>query len=326
MSRTGLSALGSLLAGLGIFGIVLALLFEFFLPGQVVKFPLNEYEVMTLQGTGVTYFSSAKLSEVTGATMQSTLTVSGDVAAAGATKNSGIAVWKEFAATEDITNHVAYADSTQSLAFDRKTGQLINCCGNAVNANTNVHVGGQGYVWPFNAAKQSYQVFDNIALKPETARYEGAATVAGTTTYRYVESVTNQQIGTQTVPGSVVGMGSSTVTLPEMYTATNTFWVDPVTGNVIKLGQNQKVTLADSSGATKLVVFQGDMVTTPASTAAVAASDRSNFNKTHLIEDTVPLIIGIIGVVLFIAGIVVSFVRRTEGEEEYEDVPVSSHA
>lgn len=326
MSRTGRSVLGSLLIGSGIFGIVLALMFKFFVPGQVVKFPLNEYEVMTLQGTGVTYFSTAKLSEVTGVTMQATLTISGDVVAAGATKNSGIAVWKEFTAAEDITNHVPYTDSSQTLAFDRKTGQLINCCGNAVNANTNIHVGGQGYVWPFNAAKQSYQVFDNISLKPETAQYAGTATVAGTTTYRYVETVTNQQIGTQTVPGTVVGMGSSTVTLPEMYTATNTFWVDPVTGNPIKLDQNQKLTLTDSSGATKLVVFQGDMTTTPASVQAVAASDRSTRNKIHLIENTLPLVVGIIGVVLFIAGIVVSFVGRAEGEEEYEDVPVSSHA
>ena len=40
--------LGLTLTGLGAFFIVLGLLLRFYLPGQVIKFPLNEYVVTTL--------------------------------------------------------------------------------------------------------------------------------------------------------------------------------------------------------------------------------------------------------------------------------------
>ena len=37
--------LGVVLTGLGAFFLVVALLFRFYMPGQVIKFPLNEYSV-----------------------------------------------------------------------------------------------------------------------------------------------------------------------------------------------------------------------------------------------------------------------------------------
>ena len=40
--------LGLTLTGLGAFFLALALLLRFYLPGQVIKFPLNEYVVSTL--------------------------------------------------------------------------------------------------------------------------------------------------------------------------------------------------------------------------------------------------------------------------------------
>ena len=41
----------SVLTGLGVFLIVLAILSKFFIPGQAVKFPLNEFTKTTLQAT-----------------------------------------------------------------------------------------------------------------------------------------------------------------------------------------------------------------------------------------------------------------------------------
>ena len=43
--------LGVTLTGLGAFLLVLAAMCRFYLPGQVVKFPLNEYSVSSLSGT-----------------------------------------------------------------------------------------------------------------------------------------------------------------------------------------------------------------------------------------------------------------------------------
>ena len=54
MRRTGL-----VLAGLGAFLIVFALLQAFWVTGQVIKFPLNQYASVTLADPNATYFSAA---------------------------------------------------------------------------------------------------------------------------------------------------------------------------------------------------------------------------------------------------------------------------
>src|SRR5260370_14960906 len=92
--------LGTTLTGLGAFFLVLALLLRFVLPGQVVKWPLNEYQKTTLTGHGVSYFSQKDLKEENGVTAEATSTVEGDVAAG----TSSMAVWNEFTAVEGVTN------------------------------------------------------------------------------------------------------------------------------------------------------------------------------------------------------------------------------
>ncbi len=70
---------GVTLTGLGAFLIVLAAMCRFYLPGQVIKFPLNEYSVSTLSGTNMSYFSQQTGSVVNGATVRAISTVQGDV-------------------------------------------------------------------------------------------------------------------------------------------------------------------------------------------------------------------------------------------------------
>jgi Porin PorA len=314
------SVLSSALATLGAFCLVAALLFRVFVPGQAERFPLNEYEVMTLQGTGVSYFSAARLSELSGVTMRATYTIKGDATLANATRNSNIAVWRSFTAVEDMTHHAPFSYQYALLPFNRKTGVLINCCDAVVGTHHQLHLGGQGYVWPFGTQKRDYQVFDTTVLKPVTFRYAGTATTDGMLTYRFVESVTSQQIGTQTLPASLLGMSGSSVTLPEFYAATNTYWVDPVTGDPLKISENQRLTLQDSSGATRLVLFQGHLTTTPASVRTVAAPDRVNVTKIHLMGTVIPITGGALGLVLLAIGIMLR--RRPRPgyeEEEHED-------
>jgi hypothetical protein len=118
--------LGVVLTGLGAFLLVLALLFRFYLPGQVIKFPLNEYTVSDLTGTNVAYFSNASLSEVTGATVRAASTLQGDVAAG----SSSTAVWVDYTGVFDITSGpspgtpIAY--SSERIAFNRRTGLVVN--------------------------------------------------------------------------------------------------------------------------------------------------------------------------------------------------------
>src|SRR5581483_4742713 len=101
---------------------------------QVIKFPLNEYETATLAASNASYFSAGTLAEKTGVTMQATYTIKGD----GPKGSSSTAVWNEYAYVYDLTNHQPVQQMTRTFAFDRKTGQLVNCCGASVNGDTSV--------------------------------------------------------------------------------------------------------------------------------------------------------------------------------------------
>jgi hypothetical protein len=304
---------GLIASGLGAFLLASGLLLRFYVAGQVIRFPLNEYRVVTLAGTGVTYFSPSLLKDVTGVTMRVTRTTEGDVAAG----TSSRAVWNQFSYSYDETNGVAYQSLTQRSAFDRRTGELIACCGETVGAYAG-HQSGLAFVWPYGTRQTSYQVFDTTLLKPMTVRYAGRATIDGMSVYRFVEQVPAGQFGTQKLPGSLVGLhGQPTVTLQEYDQAANTYWVDPVTGAVVDTSEDQKVTLRDN-GTQRLVLFQGDLAMTPRSVLSSVTSDRTRRTEIDAITLTIPLGLGLAGAVILAAGACLALWRRKSGTDPAE--------
>jgi Porin PorA len=311
--------LGLTLTGLGAFLFVLAVLLRFYLPGQVIKFPLNEYVVTTLVGHNVRYFSEKRVAELTGVTAKATSTIEGDVAAG----SGSTAVWNDFTAVEDTTNGQPIEYMSQRSAFDRRSGQIVDCCGAFVSVSNNGthkgHQSGLAYAWPIGTQKQTYQVFDPSLARPEPFRYEGTATVNGVSTYKFVEHISNQQFAQQMVPGSLVGYPDQpTVTLPEYVTETNTYFVDPVTGEPINVTENQALTLKNITGATRLVLFQGDLAATPQSISSAVGSVNSSHLKIEFVEDIGPLICVLLGVVLLVLGITLIANQPDLEEFEYE--------
>src|SRR6266704_2696219 len=187
---------GVVAAGLGTFLLVSGLLLRFYMAGQVVKFPLNEYRVMTLEGKNVTYFSPSLLKDVPGVSMRVTRTIEGDVAAG----TSSRAVWTQFSYAYDATHGVTYQALTQRSAFDRRTGALIGCCGEAVGAYTG-RQSGLAFTWPIGTKQRSYQIFDTTLLKPVPVQFAGQEHVDGLAAYRFVERVPAQRFSKQKLPG-----------------------------------------------------------------------------------------------------------------------------
>lgn len=319
-------ALGTALTGLGAFLLVLALLLRFVLPGQVIKWPLNEYQVTTLTGRGVSYFSQSQLKEISNVNAQATLTVEGDVAAG----SSSTAVWNEFTAVEDTTIGQAIQYVQQRSAFDRHSGLIVDCCG-AYDSITNVgsfygHQSGLAYVWPIGTEPITYEVFDAFLRRPEPFRYAGTATTDGMRSYKFVEQVTNQQFATQNVPGALVGQrGQPSVTLPEYITETTTVWVDPTTGAPLNETENRTLALEDASGATRLILFRGVLSATPGDVTSTVNKANSSHLKIEVIEDIGPIVAVLLGVILLVVGITLTVTRRDDEEFVYEtDEPVGS--
>jgi hypothetical protein len=310
----------SILTGLGIFFIVLAILSKFFVPGQAVKFPLNEYSKTTLQADNASYFSPRSVTEESGVTLQATSTTKGDVASAKAVGSNSVAVWQSYTAIEDITNHqpVSIPSDGNILAFDRKTGVLVPWSGNAVGGkHVQVPPNTQGSLFPLNTQKKNYQVYDTTLKKPVTFKFAGTSTTSGVSTYVFKATIPATQIGTQSLPGALVGETASEVTLPEFYSVQETYSVDPITGVPLQVEQNVQQTLQDDTGTTRLVLMSADFKTTPASIASGVQTDKNGTTKITVLNVIVPIVAGVIGLVLLVLGLVMS--RFRPEDEQYED-------
>ena len=304
---------GLVLAGLGTCLIVFAVLMPTWVSSKVLKFPLNEYATATLAGSNASYFSPAKLTEVTGVNMEATYTIKGNAAAG----SSSTAVWNQFIYVYDLTNKQPVQTMTRTMAFDRRTAQLIDCCGANVNGDSSIEQTGiVGYVFPIGTQQQTYDVFDTNLNKPMPFDYSGTDTVHGIQAYRFVQVVSPTQNGTQVVPGSVVGQSQASVVLPQYYEMRLTYWIDPDTGALLNATEHETLTLRNSQGVPALLLFDANLAMTPASVNGLVALDNSQRSKMTLVTTILPLVTGIVGVILLIVGILLS--RRPR--EDVEDV------
>jgi hypothetical protein len=318
---------GVTLTALGAFLLIGAAMCRFYVPGQVIKFPLNEYSVSRLAGTNVSYFSQQTGSPVTGATVRAVSTTQGDVRDG----SSSTAVWNNVTGVFDVTTspQVPISYSTLRFAFDRRTGVLVNCCGAAVGT-ARPKFSGQSFVWPIGTQQQTYQVFNTSTMKPEPTNFIGTDTVDGLPVYVFVQPINNQKIGTITVPGSLVNItDQATVALPEYLTATNTYYVDPGTGSPVKVIEAQNESLQNpSTGGTALTLFSGTLTSTPASVAAAVNTARSSDDEISAVQTIGPLAGALVGLLLLVAGILLLLgVGSEEYEyEEYDDEEVGAEA
>jgi hypothetical protein len=313
--------IGLVLAGVGTFLIVCAILLPAWVDGQVIKFPLNEYETATLAASNASYFDAGTLTEKTGVNLQATYTIKGD----GAKGSSSTAVWNEYSYVYDLTNHKAVQQMTRTFAFDRKTGVLVNCCGESINGDTSIRQRGYvGYVFPIGTKKQTYDVFDTTLNQPEPFNYAGTTTVHGAQAYEFTENIPARQVSEIAVPGSIVGMSAATVTLPEYYQIHLIYYVDPVTGGLVDVNEHQTMSLRNpATGAQALMLFDADLIATPASVSNIARIDGNGRNEINLLETVLPLVLGIVGALMLIGGLLLAR-RRPPAVDDRDVQPINA--
>jgi hypothetical protein len=304
---------------LGTFLIVVAALLRFWLgPDVAAEYPLGWDQTISLTGTG-SYFSQALVQEQSNVSVGVTYTLLGNTGLG----SGNTAVWDSFTSVQDLTNKQPITYLSYREAFNRRTGQLVDCCGEYVTnpvsgkQNHSVHMSGQAVVFPMGTHGQTYSVFDTIAAKQESATYQGAASVEGILTYKFVENVAPTKIGTEDVPGSILSEPSvSEVPLGEYYSATNTFYVDPVTGDPLDILENQTITLGSSPSNVEINASQLSVVETASSVATSVSKDQGNRQGLQLVEDVLPLIGLLAGLVLLVIGIILLWLSGDRDEPD----------
>jgi hypothetical protein len=265
MTRYGTSELtGLVVAGLAAFFAVLGFLPGSLAIGHAVQPALNNPETLVLTAADASYLNPVTLAEVTGARIDETDTVTPDDAG-----SSSVAVWTVTTSDYDVTHHQQLEPTSRTFAIDRATTQLVSCCGANINGNLMIRQSGlSGYVFPAGTRRQAYDVFDTVLDRPEPAAYSGSGTIDGIPAYRYTEDTTAAR----------AGFSPLSSTDPELYSANDSYWVDPETGAVLAITADEDLYLASpaatgSSAAPRL--FNADLTTTRATVAHLAAQDRA---------------------------------------------------
>jgi len=317
-------AVGYVLVGLGAFLIVAAPLLKWYAAPQLIKAPLDQYSTTVSQANGATFLDISTLSVLTGQQLTASRTVRGDVAAG----NSDVAVWDVFVRVAAAENKLVTA-TTDRVAFDRRTSEAVNCCGEHVNGDKSVRHQGIEYKFPFGAKKQTYQYFDTTLRGATPMEYQGEEELAELDVYRYVQRIEPTKIAELDAPGVLLGRPEPAVASDRFYSNTRTVWVEPVSGVVVKGQEEQLSTVRAQQGAGELVVTQATLVFNDQTIAEQADNASEARSRISILTFTGPLVSLLIGIVLVVIGVLLLRRPPTPGadgrhrSQEREPEPVA---
>ena len=306
---------GLILLGLGAMLWVLAPLLKFYVLPSAAKTPTDQYTESTAVVEFAQLLNPAKVAagdpdpyERNVAATQS-IYVRGDVPAAEQPEAQAedLAVFDYFMRVNDDATGELITASTARYPFNRVSSELANCCGASVDDEPVDMTGAVMPVkWAFDLQKQDYNVFNSSIKTGTTWSYQGEETVFGVPTYVYTNEVPptmvdTLEIPTSAIPGEDKDAEGSTV-LDEMYSSKSTYWMEPVTGQIIQ-GESSEFTTYDLDGEQKLVKadYTGKSGNQESADDAAALA-----GLVTMIGTTLPLVFAILGIVLIVIGLLLS--------------------
>lgn len=319
-------AIGYLLAGLGVFLLMLAVMLKFYVVPSLAQAPLVPGEdtdgvsVSLNEGSGTFLDIAASLAagEATfreDVPLVNTRFTRGDVQASESTEatENNLAVYDSFSRLTDPEDEVM-SGSTLRVAFDRNTSELANCCGANVDGQEVTFSGMNPLKFPFFVEKQSYPYFDTTLSAPYPIDYVGEEEVFGLNTYVFEQSIPATKIGELEVPGGLIGEDAETVAAGRYYENFRRLWIDPVTGSVINGSEDQKQTL-QFDGEVKAVVVEASLIGPDAAVQKTVEDTESSSNLLGLLNSTVPLVCVVLGALALIGGILLG--RKPADDDDY---------
>lgn len=205
---------------------------------------------------------------------------------------------------------------------------------------------GLAFRFPFDTEKKSYPFFDPIAQKPFDANYDGEDDVNGLTTYRFTQNVGYDADGKLVEPikyaslydknedGEVTARAElwglpgdpyEPVTMTRFYAAQRTFWVDPVTGTVVKAEEHANHYYARDPLRPEMALADYKVTSTEQTVELQVASARDERDRLALWSRVLPISLAATGLVALIgAALLGVFSLRVEsalaepGEDDIE--------
>src|SRR5262249_29957864 len=158
------------------------------------------------------------------------------------------------------------------------------------------------FQFPFNTEKKDYALFDENIKTTVTGKFQGVENIDGLDTYHFKSEVPETPLDLPQSDldalGNVFAGGQGGMQV--IYSDTKDVWVEPTTGVIVKVRDQQHKVLEDANGKSIQVLLDGDFNTEDASVKAAVDSAKSNTMQLKLLGVYLPVTLGVVGLVLVI--------------------------
>jgi hypothetical protein len=276
--------LGMVLAGLGGFLVMLAILAKFYAPGQLMRTPIDVDSTTNASGEAAVGSSSTEAVKGTQLTRANSAKSDDDVVVF---VSSSCLIFDRDEAPScvnaDDPDERLISASVDDFATDRVTALAVNDP-KYLPATAVEHEGLQNK-WPFDVEKKTYPYWDDTANQVVNADYDGTETIDGVETYKFHAVIADAPIE---VTDGVQGT----------YSKDTTIWIEPVTGSFVNLSYHMQQTTDTGDNFITL-----DLAYTEDEVKDSLADAKSSRDKLNLVRNTVPLIGLIAGIPLLLVGL-----------------------
>ena len=231
----------------------------------------------------------------------------------GSVSDEDVAVWHTLVNNRDVRGRTVSA--TESVvAFDRHTGAGVPGYNQTVDGEPVEHEG-QVLKFPFGTEQRDYEFWDATLRAATPAVYDGEDEIEGLTVYRFVQTIEPTVVERLDVPGTLAGSDQDAIEAERVYVNTRTLWVEPNTGVIIR-GQEEQDSVLAYGGVEIATVTSGTLTYTDETVSELVDRYGDTADQLNLIRNTLPVALGIAGLVLIVLGIFLVLAPRTPREDD----------
>jgi hypothetical protein len=338
------------LMGLGAALLIAALLLSTYTAGKIKRIPLDTNTTLVANGTGtaldpasltgqhfvidknVPLVSQQQISVESPANADVvTLQVGTTVRRSDRQQDNGLLLAMVDTVTLNRSTAMAVSDDTHPGGAVQKPRTIED---NKPSTNIALPHDGLSYRFPFGTEKKTYPFFDPIAQKAFDANYEGQEDVNGLTTYRFTQNVGYDADGKLVAPvkyaslydndvdGEVTARAElwglpgdpyEPVTMTRYYAAQRSFWVDPVSGTIVKKEEHANHYYARDALKPEMALADYKVTSTESTIESQVASARDERDRIGLWSRVLPISFTAAGLVALVAGaLLASFSLRVD--------------
>lgn len=302
--------LPAIIMGVGAFILTMGLLFRFYAYPNLAVVPTDQNTTSVIQDPDATFFDADNVKPGSGELTTTARIIGDPEASEAASEETGrdVAVWNMGQVSDNNGDNMPMAGSTSVMVFDRHTGEAINCCGESENGEE-VEREGLLVKFPFSTeAVDTYEWWDATVGKAFPVTYEGEETLQGMDLYKFTSEVPLTRYTTMELPGALFGKAPSSpaVEADRFYSNKRTFWVDPVTGVIIDRVEEQHQEFRYGGESVNALTTTSSFTQQTVDTNVEDYKSKSS--QLHLVKTTLPVVFTVIGLVLLLAGLVLSVI------------------